>query len=196
MDSFLLPSPHSMDQPGAGSSQTYHPLHSRCHNSLGKTTILNKPGPHLMDPKLWCNQWPPGNSNDGQLYLLKLIWKDTWSEQKRGGYGFWTYQISFNAFNETWGEGRFLGCSTLPLKKRHNTSQPFPDKRAAPACHPSPSRVVCRAESLMQLIRDFKLIMRIAVRGVTKSLGLILLNTKATLHWPSLKIPWEDVKCS
>lgn len=117
MDSFLLPSPHSMDQPGAGSSQTYHPLHSRCHNSLGKTTILNKPGPHLMDPKLWCNQWPPGNSNDGQLYLLKLIWKDTWSEQKRGGYGFWTYQISFNAFNETWGEGRFLGCSTLPLKK-------------------------------------------------------------------------------
>lgn len=73
-------------------------------------------------------------------------------------------------------------AAQLAFIKSHNTSQPFPDKRATPACRPSPSRFFCRAESLMQLIRDFKLIMRIAVSGVTKSLGLILLNTKATLH--------------
>lgn len=72
--------------------------------------------------------------------------------------------------------------AALLLKKKHNTSQPFPDKGAILVCHPSPSSFVYRDESLMQLIRDFKLIRRIAISGVTKSLGLILLNTKATLH--------------
>lgn len=76
----------------------------------------------------------------------------------------------------------FLAAQLCYKKERHNTSQPFPDKGATLQCHPSPSGFVYRAESLLQLIRDFKLIMRIAVNGITKSLGLILLNTKATLH--------------
>lgn len=47
---------------------------------------------------------------------------------------------------------------------------------------PFASRFVNRAESLLQLTGAFKLIMRIAISGVTKSLGLILSNTKATLR--------------
>ena len=104
-----------------------------------------------------------------------------WSEERR----IWLLNISNGFLMPLMKPGErvnFLAAQLSYEKKRHDTSQPFPDKRATLACHPSPSSFVYRAESLLQLIRDLKLIMRIAISGVTKSLGLILLNTKATLH--------------